>query len=178
MKALWVATLCLVGCAATPPTGWQRGGTPLQVPAARWVNGDLAVDIDDHGRVRFNGRHVMTVDRAGRAYDPYGEPIALLRRDGLLYGPDDDPLGWVGAGEAMLPGDDERWFVLAPNGEVVRYDRGGPRPFGVWLGCRHPATMQACTLVTHLMGMELRDRERLAEPQVSVGIGVGVSIGP
>src|SRR5262245_1976331 len=92
-------------CAAAPPTGWQRGGTSLYVPRARWVNGDIAVDIDERGRVIVGGKHVMTVDRAGRAFDPYGEPVALLKSDGLVYGQDDEPLGWVGAGQAMLPGD-------------------------------------------------------------------------
>jgi hypothetical protein len=65
---------------------------------------------------------------------------------------------------------------MAPNGEVARFDHGDVRPFGVWLGCGHAATVQTCTMVTHLVGMQLRERERQAEPSVSIGIGVGVGI--
>jgi hypothetical protein len=169
----------LSACSATPPAGWQTGGAALVVPHARWVNGSDAVEIAHDGRVALNGRHIMTIDVAGRAYDPEGEPIALLRDDGMLAGEDDEPMGWVGAGEAILPGGESPWLTLQPSGEVVRSDSSGRgRPFGVWLGCDHPTTLQACTLVTHLMGMELRQREHTAGVSVGVGIGVGVGVGP
>ena len=101
---LGVALLATAGCGATqPPTGWQTGGTELYVPRARWIVGDVIVDVDQEGRVLLGGKHALTIDRVGRVYDAYNQPVALLGRDGMLHGEDDEPLGWVGAGEAMLP---------------------------------------------------------------------------
>jgi len=167
------------GCAAAPPKGWQQGGAELMIPRARWFNGDAVVDVDHDGRVLLNGKHVLNVDRAGRAYDPYDAPVALLGSDGHLVGPDDEPMGWVGAGEAILPGDDGPWVVVAPSGEVVRTnDDGDPVPFGLWVGCNQiPHTLQACTLVSHLVGIHIREMRKRRRGGVSVGVGVGVGVG-
>jgi hypothetical protein len=170
--------LSTVACAAAPPTGWQAGGTQLTVPRARWVAGDVLVDIDQEGHVAWGGKHVLTVDRAGRVYDAYNNPVALLESDGMVRGEDDKPMGWVGAGEAILPGDEHSWLRFDPTGLVLRVDEdGGQRPFGQWLGCNHPQVIQTCTLVTHLLGQELRERQR-NRSRVGVGIGIGIGIGP
>ena len=167
------------GCAAAPPKGWQQGGAELMIPRARWFNGDAVVDVDQDGRVVLNGKHVLNVDRAGRAYDPYDTPVALLGDDGHLVGPDDEPMGWVGAGEAILPGDEEPWIAVLPSGEVVRYtEDGDPVPFGLWVGCNQiPHTLQACTLVSHLVGIHIREMRKRRRGGVSFGVGFGVGVG-
>ena len=141
------------------------------LPRARWVNGDVAVDIHHDGKVLVNGAHALNIDRAGRVFDLENEPIAVLQTDGLLWGTGEEPMGWVGAGEAMLPGGTGPWLSLTPSGEVVRHDRGN-RPFGLWRGCESQSVIQACTLVTHLIGQKLVERSN--GPRMSVGVGVGV----
>ena len=85
--------LAVAGCAATPPAGWESGGGELFMPRARWVNGATVVDIDDQGRVYVDGRHWVSIDTAGRMSGADPEPVALLREDGMVYGPADRPLG-------------------------------------------------------------------------------------
>ena len=167
----------LVGCSTLPPTGWETGGTQLVVPRARWINGNILVDVDQDGRVMLNGKHLLNVDRAGRVYDAYNSPVALLQKDGYLIGTDDDGLGWVGAGEAIRPGEEHSWIVIGEDGLVLRINEDGDQhPFGMWLGCGHAQTMQTCALITHLIGMDLRERSSRSGP--SVGIGIGVMVGP
>lgn len=175
---LLVGASCVtLGCAAKPPTGWQTGGTALSVPRARWVNGDILVDIDHEGRVLLGGKHALTVDRAGRVYDAYNEPIALLASDGYLYGEDDKPMGWVGAGEAILPGDEHSWLLFDPSGLVLRVDDDGEqRPFGQWMGCNHPQVIQTCTLVTHVIGLDILEMQRQRR-RGGVGVGIGIGVG-
>jgi hypothetical protein len=180
-RALGTLTLLLatsaIGCSTLPPTGWETGGTQLTVPRARWINGNVLVDVDEEGRVLLNGKHVLNVDRAGRVYDAYNSPVALLKKDGYLLGTDDDGLGWVGGGEAIRPGEDHSWIVIGDDGLVLRVDdEGEQRPFGMWLGCGQAQTMQTCALVTHIIGMDLRERSGRSGP--SVGIGIGVMVGP
>jgi len=115
----------LAGCASLPPSGWQHGGRQLLIVRARWVNGDALVDVDHEGRVLLNGKHVLNVDRAGRVYDAYDNPVALLQEDGYLIGPDGEPMGWVGAKQAILPGDEEGWLKLEPSGLLLRVDDDG-----------------------------------------------------
>ncbi len=166
-----------LGCAAVAlPSGWREGGRRLALPAARWVVGERTVELAANGSVVVDGVHTMTVDRAGRVYGPENRPIALLKPDGIVLGPDDEPLGWVGATEAR--GDDnEPWLTFLPTGEVVRLlGDGQPRPFGVWLGCDQvPYGSQTCLLVSHLVGLEVRTRA--ASPGVSVGVGLGLGVG-
>ncbi len=147
-----LTALLLSGCATTPPTGWKQGGTKLYIPRARWVYGAQTVELAQNGRVIVSGDHWLTIDRAGRAYDPNNIPVALLRPDGLLYGSGDQPLGWVGAGETMQPGGRTRWLTFMPSGEVMQKEDGEAKSFGVWMGCNQvPYTLQACALVTHLL---------------------------
>ncbi len=178
----WLGALTLLlalsalGCGSAPPTGWQGGGTQLVAPRARWINGDVLVDIDTEGRVLLGGKHLLTVDRVGRVYDAYNNPVALLQKDGFLIGTDDDGLGWVGAGEAIRPGDEHSWIVIGADGLVLRIDdEGEQRPFGMWMGCGSAHTLQTCALITHLIGMELRDRSRRSGPHVGIGFGVMVA---
>ena len=149
---LVTALVLLSGCASTPPSGWQQGGATLVIPRARWVYGDISLEVAQNGRVIVSGDHWLTIDRAGRAFDPDNEPVALLRQDGMLVGPDDRRLGWVGAGETIRPGQGRRWITFRPNGEVLKFDGDQQRPYGVWFGCNQvPYTLQACALLTHLM---------------------------
>jgi hypothetical protein len=167
-RTLLLACACalatLAGCAAQPPAHWQRGGAQLVVPRARWVYGELAVELDAEGRVLINGEHELNVDSAGRVYDADNRPIALIETDGRVAGVDDVPLGWVGAYQAMRVGESDAWLVLTRTGELVRItDDGESRPFGVWLGCNQ-------------MPQRQRARSR-SSPAIGVGVGVGVGFG-
>ena len=177
---LGASLIFFVGCGpAKPPTGWQTGGTELYVPRARWIVGDVIVDVDHEGRVLIGGKHALTIDRAGRVYDAYNQPVALLGRDGMLTGADDEPMGWVGAGEAMLPGDDHSWLQLDHTGLLLRLDNDGDsRPFGQWVGCNHPSVVQACTLVSHVVGQEIQRLRDQPRSRFGIGIGVGIGVVP
>lgn len=178
-QTIAVFVLLASACASTPPTGWATGGQPLTAPRARWVNGELLVDLDPTGRVFVGGRHLFTVDAVGRVYDAYNQPVALLQRDGMVVGPDDLPMGWVGAGEAILPGDEHSWLVLHPSGLLIRSDGDDDKPFGQWLGCTHPHTLQTCTLLSHIIGRQLLSRgDQNLGLMPGLGIGVGTIIGP
>jgi hypothetical protein len=170
-------------CTATPPADWARGGALLDIPRARWVYGLLTVDVMPDGKVFINGEHELNVDRGGRVFDTQAEPLALLEPDGRVVGPDDASLGTVGALHASLPGEKEAWLTVASSGVVVRYVEEGERSdLGVWMGCN--VTMRAqqtCTLLTHLIGMRLREFERqgpggIPGSGVSVGVGVGFGV--
>ena len=124
----------------------------------------------------------MTVDASGRVYNAYNEPIALLRADGMLFGTDDTPLGWVGHDEAILPGDEHSWLVLHRSGLLARSDGDETLPFGQWLGCNHQSTVQTCMIISHLLGREVLARRASRSgmgmtPGLSIGIGAGF-IGP
>jgi len=178
--SLALALLASPACSATPPANWARGGAPLDLPRARWVLGPNTVDVMPDGQVLLNGEHEWSVDRGGRVFDPDGQPIALLEPDGRVVGPDDKPLGVVGALHASLPGQETAWLSVAPSGQVIRYDEedGDRLGFGVWAGCNvSPRAHQTCTLVSHLLALRLREREREGGgPGISVGIGVGIGI--
>jgi hypothetical protein len=169
-----VLALIASGCASTPPTGWTTGGQPMVTPRERWVNVEILVDMDLRGRVFVGGRHLLTIDRAGRIYNAQNEPVALLQRDGMLIGAEDEPMGWVGAGEAIQPGDEHSWLILQEGGLLLRSDGDQARPFGQWLGCSYVHTVQTCTLVSHIIG-----REILAKRGEGDGLGLtpGLSIG-
>ncbi|MBW2525303.1 MAG: hypothetical protein JRI23_14050 [Deltaproteobacteria bacterium] len=170
------AALLVAGCSSPkPPAEWQKGGTALEIPRARWVRGDAVIELSRNGAVYVDGDHELTVDRAGRVYQPDGEPVALLQADGRLVGPDDEDLGVVGTARASLPGSDEvAWLGLYPSGELVVYgDEGQRLALGVWLGCHEsPREAQTCVLISHLMARELRRRAQA--PAVTFGVGVGV----
>ncbi len=142
------------------------------------MNGDVVIDVGPSGRVFANGRHVLTIDASGRVYDAYHAPVALLQRDGLVFGTDDTPLGWVGAGEAIRPGEEHSWLVLHPSGLVLRSDGDEQKPFGQWLGCQHPTVLQVCTLVSHVLGPNLLSRAGGgAGLGLAPGLGLGIGAG-
>lgn len=176
----FAAVVCAgTGCAAAlPPSGWEHGGAPLGMPHARWVLGDVAIDVEPSGRVLIDGTPELGLDAAGRVYDREQNPLAMLLPDGTLLGPDDEPLGTVGARHASLPGDPHAWLSLAPSGEVIRYEPDGSRrPFGVWRGCGvDPRTRQACTLVTHVLGSRLRRAGSGGTLSFGLGVGVGLPL--
>lgn len=173
-----VSASLLSACGATPPAHWAQGGAIVQIPHARWVRGDMTIELLPSGKVVINGEHELSIDRGGRVFDTDAQPVALLEPDGRLVGPDDVPLGFVGSETAALPGERSAWLALLPSGELVRFDGEGARAsLGAWLGgCNAtPRARQACVLVSHLVAMRLRDKP--ANGGVSVGIGIGVGVG-
>ncbi len=175
-RALSASLLALSACVAPPPAHYAQGGAPLDLPRARWVRGDLTVDLLPDGRVLVNGEHELGLDRAGRVFTPEGDPLAVLELDGRVLGPGDQPLGHVGVVHATLPDRDVAWLSVTDDGEVLRYGEGGERrSWGAWMGCdATPRSRQACTLVTHLVGLRVVARE--AQAGVSVGVGFGVRV--
>lgn len=157
---LLFACICAVfGCvgSATPPPGWQQGGAPLFVPRATWTFRYNAVELLPDGRVIVNERHVFSIDRAGRVYDPDGRPIALLRPDGRLVGPGEDDLGAVAPTAAALPGEGYASLAIAPDGRVIKQDDSDPTSLGSWAGCGFYAmSLQACMLVTLLVSTKFQ----------------------
>jgi hypothetical protein len=175
-RAVLAPLVLLAACTPPPPARWAEGGAPLDLPRARWVRGDLTVDLMADGRVLVNGEQELALDRAGRVATPEGESVAVLEKDGRLVGNDDQPLGHVGLVHATLPDRAQAWLSVTDSGEVVRYGADGERQgFGAWMGCDvTPRSRQACTLVSHLVGLRLVARER--EAGVSVGVGFGVRV--
>lgn len=177
-RALLAPLLALAACVPPPPAHFAQGGAPLDLPRARWVRGDLTVDLLPEGRVLVNGEQEMGLDRAGRVFTPEGEPLAVLEMDGRVVGTGDQPLGHVGLVHATLPEQTTAWLSVTDSGEVVRYGEGGERVgWGAWMGCdATPRSRQACTLVSHLVGMRVVAREQAAGVSVGVGVGVGVRV--
>ena len=184
---LGLSTLLLAGCTPKPPANWAQGGSPLDIPRARWVRGDASVEISGDGRVLVNGEHQLTIDRGGRIFDVDAHPVALIERDGRLIGPDDKSLGMAGVWSASLPGESVAWLSLLASGEVVRYgDEGVRSSMGAWVGnCMASAPAhQTCMNVSHLHGMKLKD-ERPYNPSYAPGMtpgipgvgGIGIGVG-
>ncbi|MBI4700070.1 MAG: hypothetical protein HY744_02710 [Deltaproteobacteria bacterium] len=172
--ALVGLALC-ASCAARPPAHWQGGGTEVDIPRARWLRGDLVVDVVPEGRVLVGGMHVLSLDRAGRVFDLDADPVALLEVDGSVTGPDDEPLGKVGWGTAARAGEQMAWLVLNDSGEVLRIDEdGAAHSFGIWSGCGEPRSRVVCTLLTHLFASGRIDLP--APPPEPVGMGFGAAV--
>ena len=175
-----MAQCVLLACAAaTPPADWARGGAPLDIVRARYIKSDLLVDVLPGGQVMINGEHELTVDRAGRVVDDEGAAVALLEPDGRVVGPENAPLGQVGAQHAARPDESFAYLSVTPTGEVIRYDEEGERSnYGVWIGCNvSPRANQLCALVTHLLAERGKIPERAYQsggPSIGVGIGIGV----
>lgn len=160
------------GCASTPPPRWAEGGAPVEIPHARWQRIGQRVDLHEDGKVFVDGAHVLTMDRAGRVFEPRGEPVAVLQPDGWLIGPNERPLGRIGMTNAAPAGSGTAWLSLGPHGEVIRFASDGERlADGEWTGCGR--AVRACTLTSHLIALE----EQKARPRVSVGVGVGFHFG-
>jgi hypothetical protein len=174
----WLAALALAACHSQPPPNWAQGGTPLDIPRARWTRGDKLIDIMPDGKVLADGEHLFTVDRAGRVYEPDNDPIAVLQADGRLIGKDDVTLGKIGIRNSSPPGKELAWLSIGERGEVLHFDpEGDAHPDGVWMGC--DAAVRACTLTAHIVTLvETRLRRApIYGPGVGVGIGFGVGMG-
>lgn len=169
--------LSAAGCTPPPPRSWTTGGTTLDIPRAQWILGEEAVELLPSGDVVVDGDPVLAIDRVGRVYDADGEPIGVLEPDGTLVGNDDVGLGMVGSRHASLAESPHAWISVEPNGQVVRYGSDGERyPFGAWFGCGpSPRAQQACTLVTHVLGMRMMRRAR-GDGGPTFGVGIGVSV--
>lgn len=162
----------LNACSPALPPRWAEGGANVDIPRAYWHRPGYVVTLLEDGRVFVDGRHALSVDSAGRAFEPDGDAIAVLQPDGLLVGRGDRALGQIGLRNAALPGRRIAWLSVEASGEVIRYAPNGERFHdGVWQGCE--AAPRVCTMVTHLIGLE----ELRARPRVSVGIGIGVGFG-
>ena len=174
----FLPALALAACHTQPPPNWAQGGTPLDIPRARWTRGDKLLDIMPDGKVLIDGDHVFSLDRAGRVYEPDNDPIAVLQPDGRLLGADAALLGKIGVRNSS-PGDrDVAWLSIGPRGEVVRFNPDGePGGDGAWAGCE-PA-IRACTLATHIVTIiETRVRHpRMYGPHVGIGFGMGMGMG-
>lgn len=168
----------LLACTPPPPRSWTGGGTPLEIPRAQWILGEDVVELMPSGEVMVDGDVELVLDKVGRVYDADSEPIGVLEADGTFVGNDDVGLGLVGSRHASLPEQGHAWISLEPNGQVIRYGEEGERfPFGAWFGCGpSPRAQQACTLVTHVLGMRMRRRARDDGPSFGIGVGVGIPI--
>jgi hypothetical protein len=145
---------------------------------------DASVDVLPSGAVFVNSELMFNVDRAGRVTDADNAPVALLLPDGKVVGPGDSSLGNVGTVNASLPDESNAWVSVMPTGEVVRYlDDGERMNFGAWLGCGAPQAHITCTLITHILGMRIKDeqdRQRAAASQFRGGLaptGSGLGLG-
>jgi hypothetical protein len=177
----WAAllTLGMAACQSRPPPNWAQGGTPLDIPRARWTRGSHVIDIMPEGKVLLDGEHLFTIDRAGRVYEPDNDPIAVLQADGHLVGTGDTVLGKIGLRNASLPGKEVAWLALGDQGDVQRFDPDGEaHPDGAWTGCG--AAVRACTLTTHVVTMaeSRRPRGYGYGPSVGIGIGFGMVVAP
>jgi hypothetical protein len=168
-----VAGFALSACAAAhPPANWLPGGSPVELPQARWTRGSSIADIMPDGRVLVDGEHSFSIDRVGRVFEPDNAPIALLEPDGRLIGKDDVLLGVIGTHNASLPGQTRAWLTVGEQGEVILYDdEGERRSAGVWTGCGK--AVRTCTLVTHVMAMATVRRRG----NVGLGFGIGSGMG-
>lgn len=181
--------LFALACSATPPAHWAQGGAPLDIPHARWIRGDAVIDILPDGRILVDNEHQYTIDRAGRVYDIDKAPVALLEVDGRVVGPDNTSLGQIGSLFASLPDEQQAWLGVTPAGEVVRFNSEGERSsMGAWVGeCpRSASSHEVCVLVSHLLGMKIKDRGRrpyggggvpMMTPGFGPGVGVGIGVG-
>src|SRR4051812_43909431 len=116
-----VVPLALASCHTAPPPNWAAGGSPLDIPRARWTRGEHLVDIMPDGKVLEDGEHLFTIDRAGRVYEPDADPVAVLQADGRLVGTDDAMLGRIGLRNSSPGTRDFAWLSIGERGEVVRY---------------------------------------------------------
>jgi hypothetical protein len=179
----WAVPLALFlgACQTRPPANWAQGGSPLDIPRARWTRGSRIIDIMPDGKVLADGEHMFTVDRAGRIYETDNDPIAVLQADGQLVGTGDTSMGKIGLRNASLPGKQIAWLSLGEQGEVQRFDPDGePHPDGTWAGCG-PA-IRACTLTTHIIAL-VESRRRGSGygtygPSVGIGFGFGMVVAP
>ncbi len=172
---VFVPILALAACHAQPPPNWAQGGSPLEIPRARWTRGDKLIDIMPDGKVLGDGEHLFTIDRAGRVYQPDLEPVAVLQPDGRLVGKDDAVLGKIGVRNSSPPGKDIAWLSISDRGEVVRFDPDGDaHTDGGWVGC--DPSIRACTLTTHIVSL-VESRGRRGGPMYGPSVGVGIGVG-
>jgi hypothetical protein len=172
----WVIlpALTILACHSQPPPNWEQGGSPIEIPRARWTRGDKLIDIMPDGHVLGDGEHLFTIDRAGRVYQPDHEPIAVLQPDGRLVGKDNTVLGKIGLRNSSAPGKQVAWVAIGDRGEVLRYDPDGDaRVDGAWTGCE-PA-VRSCTLTTHIIALVETQSRR--SPIYGPGVGVGIGVG-
>ena len=166
--SILLLALGLSACSATPPPRWIEGGMPIALGNAHWLhhNGDVRLRAD--GTVLVDGSPLFMIDRAGRVYDMYAEPVAVLLPNGRLVGTDNTDGGEVGPISAALPGETYAWLSLRGSGRVILYqDDGAEVRGGRWTGCKG-AMLQTCTLVTHLV--LLREWQRRPRAYYRVGV--------
>jgi hypothetical protein len=171
----------MTACQAHPPPNWVQGGSPLDIPRARWTRGKQVIDIMPDGKVLTDGEHTFTIDRGGRIYDTDNDAIAVLQVDGRLLGKDEIVLGKVGVHNASPPGREIAWLSVGDQGDVVHFDPdGNQQSDGAWAGCG--AAVRACTLTTHMQTLVESRRARggpgFAGPTIGIGVGFGMVVAP
>jgi hypothetical protein len=152
-------------CATTPPPLWATGGAPLEVGRAVWVQADgEQLRLDEQGRVFASGKHILSIDRAGRVVDEVNDPVALLDGEGQLYATDEAYWGRIGVQNAAPPWSPEAWLRITEQGTVVLFDQDGDTVVaGQWTGCEGPL-LRTCTLLTHISVLQAVNQRRTAYP--------------
>ncbi|MGC4090724.1 MAG: hypothetical protein QM756_23200 [Polyangiaceae bacterium] len=172
MRVSAIALITLAAaCSPSEPPHWPEGGAALQIPTARWQQGDDPIEIRPNGEVLQDGSLVFVIDRVGRVADAEYDPMAILLPDGHLVGTDDQYLGQLGVTNAAPPWSQQAWLSVSAEGRVVAFDSDGDRTsLGRWEGCEG-AALRTCTLVTHLLALK-RHRTRPSGPGIGLGIGM------
>jgi hypothetical protein len=152
-------------CATTPPPLWATGGAALQLGRAVWVQADgEQLLLDEQGRVFADGKHIYSLDRAGRVVDDVNDPVALLDGEGQLYATNEAYWGRIGVQNAAPPWSPEAWLRITKHGTVVLFDQDGETVIaGRWTGCQGPL-LRTCTLLTHISLLRAVNQRRVAYP--------------
>lgn len=173
---LLAGALLLTACAGSkPPAHWNTGGGRLDMVPARWAYRGDSVEIRprglDYAEVLVDGDLELVIDRVGRVYTNYQQPIGLLEPDGRLVGKEQELLGMVGSSFAALPGKANAWLALSNQGMVVKFeDDGSQKQAGQWVGCNvTPYAAQACLLVTYMLYFDDEGTRAKDLPPVPVG---------
>lgn len=167
-------SLAASACSA-PPDPWPASTAELDVPrGASFTYEGWTMHVADDGWIEMDGERTWLFDGSGRVFDVEGHLVAALLDDGRVVGEDDRDLGRVGGQSAAPPERSTAWLTIEPAGHVVRLDAvGRMHGFGQWSDCDNP---EACVLISHLFGLELRALLRERAPGLKTGIRSGPGI--
>ena len=147
-------------CGGSPPAHWARGGSRLDIPAARWARPSGDAELGANGTLRIGGEPWFRIDPEGRVRDAEGEAFALLEPDGRLVGRDDEVIGKVNDRMAIRASSGDTVIMLA-RGDLLRRDGESERRAGAWEGdcTRSAGAREACVLAAFLVTVETARRE-------------------
>ena len=139
--------LFLGACQTRPPANWAQGGSPLDIPRARWTRGSRIIDIMPDGKVLADGEHCSRSTAPVAFTNRTTIPSRSYKPDGQLVGAGDTSMGKIGLRNASLPGKEVAWLSWASR-EVQRFDPDGEphadgivdrlRPRGSRVHAHHP----------------------------------------